>query len=259
MSKRIVITEDEKNRIKSLYNINEQGIGAGAIIPALFSSIFSISDEESNYGTSSGSVDEKWEKISEKVIDKFEGGYWNGKTPNNIQKTKLGICTNHPDGSMGGSTETMFGLDRYNGNIERTPEGKEFFGLIDKEKRELGLSKFCKTWQWLYRGGHLEDKLKTLASQIMKNSYDRNVKDFFSPELKKRVENNDSLLLHFAYASWNGPGYFKKFADSLEKAINSGKSDKELIEQAISDRKKSGLLNQDKVASVMTSPDLDLA
>ena len=100
MSKRIVITEDEKNRIKSLYNINEQGIGAGAIIPALFSSIFSISDEESNYGTSSGSVDEKWEKISEKVIDKFEGGYWNGKTPNNIQKTKLGICTNHPEGSM---------------------------------------------------------------------------------------------------------------------------------------------------------------
>lgn len=56
MSKKIVITEDEKNRIKSLYNINEQGIGAGAIIPALFSSIFSttgkeIDDELLNYDT----------------------------------------------------------------------------------------------------------------------------------------------------------------------------------------------------------------
>jgi superfamily II DNA/RNA helicase len=47
-----------------------------------------------------------------------------------------------------------------------------------------------------------------------------------------------------------------------EKALNdfkAGKSDEELVKQAISDRKSSKLLNQDKVASVMTSPDFYLA
>jgi hypothetical protein len=153
----------------------------------------------------------------------------------------------------------MFGLDRYNGEIESTPEGKEFFRLIDKEKSDLGMSKFCKTWKWLYRGGHLEDELKTLAAKIMKNSYDRNSNNYFSPELKKRVENNDRLLMHFSYASWNGPGFFEKFAKSLENGIKAGKSDEELIKQAISDRKNTVLLHQDKVASVMTSPDFYLA
>ena len=47
-----------------------------------------------------------------KVIDEFEGGYWNP------------YCKHKSIG--GSSTETMFGLDRYNGNIERTDEGKKF-------------------------------------------------------------------------------------------------------------------------------------
>lgn len=47
MSKKIIITEEEKNRIKSLYSLNELDLGAGAILPALFSSIFSTSDEGS--------------------------------------------------------------------------------------------------------------------------------------------------------------------------------------------------------------------
>jgi hypothetical protein len=92
----------------------------------------------------------------------------------------------------------------------------------------------------------------------MKNQYDINSKKF-SPELKERVESNDRLLLHFAYACWNGPGYFEKFAKSLEDGVKSGKSDEELIKQAISDRQNTVLYHQDKVADVMTSSDLNLA
>jgi hypothetical protein len=181
------------------------------------------------------------------VIDEFEGGYWNPK------------C-GHSTKGMGVSTETMFGLDRYNGSIESSPEGKEFFRIIDKEKTDLGMQQFCKTWKHYYRGGQLEDTLKTLAAKIMKNQYDTNSKNYFTnPELKKRVEGNDSLLMHFSYACWNGPGYFKKFAKSLDDGIKSGKSDEELIKQAISDRKSTNLYNQDKVASVMTSANLNLA
>ena len=45
MSKKFIITEKERNEIKSLYKINE---GAGDIIPALLSSIFSSKDETEN-------------------------------------------------------------------------------------------------------------------------------------------------------------------------------------------------------------------
>jgi hypothetical protein len=65
--------------------------------------------------------------------------------------------------------------------------------------------------------------------------------------------------MHFSYASWNGSGFFQKFAKSLDDGIKSGKSDEELVKQAISDRKSTNLYNQDKVASVMTSTNLNLA
>jgi hypothetical protein len=253
MAKRFIITEDEKNNIKSLYKINEQ---AGAALTSLADTILNMiktrnfggdssdsSDLTDLLNINSGSVDSKWDSVTKKVIDEFEGGYWNPK------------C-GHTTKGMGKSTETMFGLDRYNGNIESTPDGKEFFRIIDNEKTNPG---FCKTWTHNYRGGNLENTLKTLAAKIMKHQYDNNSKNYFSPELRARVEANDRLLMHFSYASWNGPGYFKKFAKSLDDGIKSGKSDSELVKQAISDRKNTSLLNQDKVASIMTSSDLNLA
>jgi len=255
MSKKFIITEEERNEIKSLYKINE---GAGDIIPIFLKSLITSpddkkeddeeDDEEDNESylndTNSGSVDSKWDKITKKIIDEFEGGYWNPK------------C-GHTTKGMGISTETMFGLDRKNGNWESTQDGKEFFRIIDNEKTKLGLKPFCKKWFHNYKGGDLENTLKTLASKIIKNQYDINSKEF-SPELRKRVESNDRLLLHFSYACWNGPGHFENFRKSLERGLKSGKSDSQLIKQAISDRKKTVLYHQDKVADVMTSSDLNL-
>jgi hypothetical protein len=180
MSKKIIITEEEKKDIKSLYNINEQ-INLDTIIDYLRNVLTNIGKEDiSSYlnKTNSGSVDSKWGNVTKKVIDEFEGGYWNPK------------C-GHTTKGMGKSTETLFGLDRYNGNIESTPEGKEFFRIIDNEKSDLGMSKFCKKWFHNYKGGNLEDTLKTLAAKIMKHQYDNNSKNYFSPELRKRVEDND--------------------------------------------------------------------
>ena len=295
--KKFVITESDKKHIESLYNINEsessdkKDINQDIIslttdepndkpkdksfIEVLLNKLTNktvINKEKKEKETnntqsnddylnnkSSGSVDSKWLKVTKKVIDKLEGGYWNGSTSKNDKTSKLGICSNHPQGSMGASTETMFGLDRYNGSIEKTADGKEFFRIIDSQKKELGMDKFCRKWKWLYRGGDLEDRLKTLAAKIMKHSYDRNANNYFTPELKKRVENNDRLLMHFSYASWNGPWFFQQFANSLNKAVKEGKSDKELLKQAISDRHNTRLIRQQKVAAVLTDPDLNLA
>jgi len=194
-----------------------------------------------------------FENITKTVIDKFEGGYWNP------------FCK-HSGSNMGKSTETMFGLDRYNGNIESSPEGKEFFQIIDGEKYGAGaksngfgsnttwsnMDNFCKEWKWLYRGGDKEQILKNLAVKIMKRSFDRNMSNFVKdPKTKEKIESIPGLTLHMSYACWNGPGFFKKFAESLENGIKNGLSDQQLIELAIKDRKNTRLKNQDKVESAI--------
>lgn len=197
-----------------------------------------------------------FENITKTVIDKFEGGYWNP------------FCK-HPSSGMGKSTETMFGLDRFNGNIESTPEGKEFFKIIDDEKINNGakssgsgrnakwsnMDKFCGEWKWSYRGGDKEEALKNLAIKIMKRSFDRNMSNFVKdPQTKAKIETIPGLTLHMSYATWNGPGFFKKFANSLEQGVSRGMSDKQLIDLAISDRNNSRLLNKNKVEAAIRNP-----
>jgi len=178
--------------------------------------------------SSSGSVESRWNEVTKKVIDNFEGGYWNHYE-----------CKNHPWDSMyKKSGETLFGLDRKAGNIESLgPEGKEFFRLIDDQKEKLGMSDFCKKWTYNYRGGEMEQELKDLASKIMFQQYEKNMSNYVKePETKKRIEGNDGLLLHMSYATWNGPGHFQKFAKKLEDAVKQGKSDEELLDIAKDNR-----------------------
>ena len=181
-------------------------------------------------------VSDRWLTITKQVIDKLEGGYWNPK------------C-GHPTKGMGKSTETMFGLDRYNGNIESTSNGKKFFKIIDDEKKK-GMTNFCSEWKWLYRGGDKEDDLKDLAAKVMKKYFDDNMENFVkTKKLKNKILNNDALLFHMSYASWNGPLFFQQFANSLEKGLSKGLSDKGLIDLAINDRSKTVLYNKEKTAN----------
>ena len=173
---------------------------------------------------SSGNVASNWEDVTKQVIDNFEGGYWN-----------YWECKNHPWHTMyKKSGETMFGLDRKAGNIENlSSEGREFFRIIDDEKKKLGMANFCSKWGYNYRGGELEQKLKDLASKIMFDQYEKNMSRYVKDqETKKRIESNPGLLLHMSYATWNGPGFFKKFAQKIESAVKQGKSDEELIDIA---------------------------
>jgi hypothetical protein len=164
-----------------------------------------------------------WISMTKKVIDNFEGGYWNHWE-----------CKNHPYSAMyANSGETLFGLDRKAGQIEKIcPAGKKFFAIIDGEKATLK-DKFCEVWKYNYRGGKLEDELKLLAAETMWFSYNANMEAFSKhPETKNRIEKNKGLVLHMSYACWNGPGFFQKFVKALEKGVKEGKSDKQLIEIA---------------------------
>ena len=182
----------------------------------------------SSVNKSSGSVESEWNDVTKQIIDEFEGGYWNHWQ-----------CKNHPYTSIyRNSGETLFGLDRKAGNIENlAPEGKEFFKIIDDEKKRLGMSNFCKKWSYNYRGGELEERLMDLASKIMFGEYQKNMSNYVKdPETRKRIEANKGLLLHMAYATWNGPGKFNKFVKKLETAVKEGKSDKELVDIAKNSR-----------------------
>jgi hypothetical protein len=200
-------------------------------------------EEEESDSELEGDVDSNWMKITRKVIDKLEGGYWNP------------VC-GHPTSKMGKSTETMFGLDRFNGNIESTEDGKKFFKIIDNEKKRLGMRNFCKTWKWLYRGGELEDKLEALAAKIMKHYFDRNMENYVKDSnTKNKILKNKGLLLHMSYASWNGPGFFQRFAKSLEQGVKKGMSNTELIDLAIKDRSNSAVRSE-KVANLIRNPEI---
>jgi peptidoglycan hydrolase-like protein with peptidoglycan-binding domain len=181
-----------------------------------------------------GSVDSVWKSFTDKIIDNFEGGYWNrDKT-----KPSSEICTNHPwDDLYENSGETMFGIDRRAGGWDNRPGGKEFFAVIDNEKENAGsMEEFCKTWKYNYDGGSLREELKLRASALMKSDYDSLSQTYFSSEVRSAVESDKRLLFHFAYACWNGSRFFQDFAKDIEDAIEEGKTGDELVEVAIDSR-----------------------
>jgi hypothetical protein len=247
---RLVISEQEKIEIKKLYKLTELDSKQFAkdfldyAIELAKKSETSPEDSNNNdsddgtttdYSSSeSTGTSSDFIEITKKVINKFEGGYWNpecAKYPG----------TKHPrkEGAYSRSGETMFGLDREAGDIENAVpnEGKQFFGVIDKEKQRMGMESFCNKWKWNYGGGELREKLLDLAARIMKNLYDKNAGIFFKGDTKKVVESSKPLMLHFSYATWNGPGFFKNFADSINQGVKDGLPIRKLVKIAKEDRK----------------------
>ena len=154
------------------------------------------------------------------VIDQLEGGYFNP------------AWHNVGDPRYSTSGETMFGLDRLRGMQEATATGKQFWNLIDKNKTK-------EVWKWNYKGGALGDQLKDLAVQIMYPLYSNYAKFYLNDKAKKIIDNDPALLFHFVYATWNGSGWFKKFATDINTAVNNGVTN--LQQVAINSRTKEGL------------------
>ena len=228
--RKLLITEEEKNHIKELHNLKEQSFIERGLELA-FKNLFDGSkkkghSEKSNETekinrptTQKGSVD--FAKVTKQVVDKLEGGYYNPKW--------------HFSSGMGKSGETMFGIDRkWGGNLNTSPAGIEFWNLIDKNKNK-------DTWKHYYRGGQLEPELLDLVVKIMEPHYNNLSNKYLIPESKTIVESDERLLFHFIYASWNGSGWFKKFATEFNKSVEKGITDPdELLEVAINSRINSG-------------------
>ena len=176
--------------------------------------------------SSSSSVSANFDEMVRKVIDNLEGGYYH---PDMLKDGRV------KDSRYGKSGETMFGIDRKaGGDINTTPAGNEFWGIIDDANARSN-------WKWNYMGGPLESKLKSIVPQMIKPLFEKNSNLYLTPESREIVNSNPGLLFNFIYATWNGPGWFKKFASEINKKVENGVRDpKDLSKTMIDVRKNSG-------------------
>lgn len=161
------------------------------------------------------------------VIDNLEGGYYN---PKMLQDGRV------KDSRYNTSGETMFGIDRrQGGSINTSPAGQQFWSIIDK-------SGAANTWRWNYMGGSLEPQLKSLVADMMYPQVEGLARTYLTPDTLAIVEKDPRLIFHFAYGAWNGSGWFRKFAQDMNKAVASGVKDPDKLAQvAIDSRTKEGL------------------
>jgi hypothetical protein len=171
------------------------------------------------------------------IIDNLEGGYYH---PDMLLDGRV------KDKRYSASGETMFGIDRLKGgSINKTIARKKFWSLIDNAGARS-------KWRWNYKGGQLEPELKTLAAQMILPLYNNLSNNYLTKKAIEIVNKNAVLLFHFVYATYNGAGWFKKFASDINTALAAGILDPvQLIQIALNSRLKEGLKKGSKPNSLI--------
>lgn len=202
-----------------------------------------------------------YDSIVKSVIDNLEGGYYH---PNMMQKDPGKFSVYKRSG------ETMFGLDRFAGhdlfystprisndpvsdleNIEsnkyqyKSNDAKEFWETIDSADAK-------DKWPWNYRGGQYENRLEELAGKIMRPEFESLFGQYLSHPAQEIVKNDPRLMYHFVYATWNGAGWFKKFARDISQAVLGGTTDPAVLAKiAMDSRTKEGLTDNSSPNSII--------
>jgi hypothetical protein len=163
---------------------------------------------------------EKFKAINNIVIDKLEGGYYH---PNMRLRNPKKFA------KYGTSGETMMGIDRMTGDaINRTTAGKKFWKLIDDADAK-------NKWDWLYMGGNLENQLRDLVVEIIYPEFTYLKNKYLSKKAQEIVFEDPRLLFHFIYATWNGSGWFQKFATDFSKKIAAGENNLDTLVKYMND------------------------
>ena len=224
MGKNIILTEQQ---VDSLIN-------------AIFSNILGGLKSDNNQTTSddskptsfstgkSSSISTDFNTMVDKIIDNFEGGYYDPATMKSS--------------AMGESGETMYGMDAKASDMLKTSDGQKFWDLIHEDKKK---NPSC--WKYLYDPAKSSGKcsnlalarqLKDLIAKMMKPNYDKWSNMFLTPESKKIVDGDPGLLFNFTYCVWNGPGYFQKFAKTLNDEVKNGNKDPKELSKIMIDYRK---------------------
>lgn len=153
------------------------------------------------------------------VIANLEGGYWH---PFMFKDGRLKYNKVYDR-----SGETMFGIDRLRGaylaNLRPT-EWKQFWGIMDSNNAK-------NKWPYDYRGGSLQGTLFDLAAKIMYPAFLNLANSELSLEAQRIVASYEPLLIHFIYATWNGSGWFRRYATTINNAIRNGQKNPVVLHQ----------------------------
>ena len=162
---------------------------------------------------------EKFTKVTELVIDGLEGGYYHPDMKKNFNERSQRM--------LGDSGETMFGIDRKHGQqLSKFAEWKTFWDLVDASK-----VKYANEWRYNKRGGILEGQLKKLTAAIMFKWFSYLSGKYILISSMDEIANDERLILHFSYGSWNGEGWFQRYSKALNNAVQNYEGDKEMIWQ----------------------------
>jgi len=128
----------------------------------------------------------------------------------------------------------------------RSSDDAHFWRLLDSFTHRYKLP-------WNFRFPNpFQSQMAILISRIMTRQFHKNLIAFCSPRLASIIMSNPFLLAHFFYATWNGPGWFKRFAKSLDSLISTGRVDQnDLVRRAYMDRHNSSFVQIRKAAPVL--------
>lgn len=151
--------------------------------------------------------EQRFIKLTGIVIDNFEGGYYHPDMKQHMSPQDREV--------MGDSGETMFGLDRKHGEqLSKYPEWEQFWSLIDDADAK-------DKWKHYYIGGNLSEPLKLLCAKLMFKWFTYLADKYLTVVSQARINSDDRLIIHFSYASWNGEGWFQRYAKALNQATGS--------------------------------------
>jgi predicted nucleotidyltransferase len=231
-------TEEATRKFQEKNNMTQTGVFGKEEIKALIENLISQNFKDSDlnkvqterqYANSDVKSSLKFRDAVDTITNKLEGGYFH---------PYMKAANQSKFAWMGDSGETMFGMDRKHGRQEsNSSAGVEFWRLIDAEDAKSN-------WKYGYAledNPTLRDKLLDLVAQIMEPHFLDFSDRYLSDEAKSIIMSDPKLYFNFAYATYQGSGWFQKFAKKFNKKIEDGVTNiDELRDYVLQIRKESG-------------------
>lgn len=127
------------------------------------------------------------------------------------------------------SGETIFGLDRKNGDLlNKTAEGIKFWQIVDANFKGLNKKKYWNEkadGKGAIKNAEVGKELKRLSDIIFTRQFKKLMNENFNAKQQQRIYNNPKLFLNFLYGTWNGSGNFKHFANKFKANENLNDED----------------------------------
>lgn len=166
-------------------------------------------------------------QVTEAVISNLEGGYFH---PDMAKDGRL-----KPDPRYDKSGETMFGLDRRQGDTTSSA-AKQFWAAIDTAGARS-------KWKWGYMPKQpLYGQLVTLAAGVIEPKFNKHlIKSCPDKNLQDIIKSDGRLLFNVIYSQWNGDGYIVGLLKLLTQEYNNGKKTADaLLKVAVAERVSGG-------------------